>query len=137
MNQLRFGALLLMRGRRFGFYLSHRVVLTVPRPGPVRAAALSEFQPCQVFLSRGVAVAFFEALSSALAATGPFSSSFEMVKRMLALPLGLFLNEFFAWMQRRHGAALADFEVPEPETDDALSGEEDEPEDKTGEMRHE
>ena len=137
MNQLRFGALLLMRGRRLGFYLSHRVVLTVPRPGPVRAAALSEFQPCQVFLSRGVAVAFFEALSSALAAPGPFSSSFEMVKRMLGLPVGLSLNEFFAWMQRRYGAVLAAFEVPEPETDDTLPGDGDEPGDKTGETDHE
>ena len=137
MNQLRFGALLLMRGRRLGFYLSHRVVLTVPRPGPIRAAALSEFQPCQVFLAHGVAVAFFEALSSALAAAEPFSSSFEMVKRLLSLPVGLSLNEFFAWMLQRYGARLADFEVPEPETDDTPQGNGDEPGNKTGGKDHE
>ena len=67
MNRLRFGALLLMRGRRFGFYLSHRIVLTVPKPGHVRAASLADFQPAQVLVADGVAVPFFEAMSF----TGP------------------------------------------------------------------
>jgi hypothetical protein len=137
MNQLRFGALLLMRGRRFGFYLSHRVVLTVPRPGAVRAAALADFQPSQVFLAHGVAVALFEAMSAAMASGEQYSSSFEMVKRLLALPVQLSLNEFFAWMRQRYGARLEDFEVPLPETDEASPKTGDEPGSKTGETKHE
>lgn len=58
-----------MRGRRLGFYLSHRVVLTVPKPGVIRAASLKDFQPAQVFAVDGVALhsycsAYFRILHS-------------------------------------------------------------------------
>ncbi len=117
MNRLRFGALLLMRGRRLGLYLSHRVVLTVPKPGPVRAASLAAFQPAQVFALDGVAVPFFEALATAAACQEHFPSSFDMVKRMLSLPTEMRLNDFLAYMARNFGAELAEFAVPVPQND--------------------
>ena len=101
MNRLRFGALLLMRGRRFGFYLSHRVVLTVPTPGHVRAASLADFQPAQVFAADGVAIQFFEALTKVANSDEHFPSSFDMAKRMLALPEEMRLNDFFEKMRRQ------------------------------------
>ena len=112
MNRLRFGALLLMRGRRFGFYLSHRVVLTVPKPGVIRAASLADFQPAQVFVADGVAIQFFEALPQAANSEDTFPSSFDMAKRMLALPEKMRLNEFFEKMRRQYGAELVEFTVP-------------------------
>ena len=121
MNHLRFGALLLMRGRRFGFYLSHRVVLTVPKPGPIRAAALKDFQPAQVFACQGVAVPFFEALAAALASQQTYSSSFEMAKRLLGLPPDLVLNDFFLHLKNHYGAELEDFAVPAAAADEVLS----------------
>ena len=113
MNRLRFGALVLMRGRRLGFYLSHRVVLTVPKPGSIRAAAISAFQPSQVFATEGVAVPFFEAMSSAVNCDKKFPSSFDMVKHMLSLPAEMRLNDFIEWMRLRYCAELIDFVVPQ------------------------
>lgn len=115
MNRLRFGALLLMRGRRFGFYLSHRIVLTVPKPGPVRAASMKDFQPAQVFAVEGVAVPFFNALMAAVESRETFGSSFEMAKKMLALPEKLFINDLLRIMKERYGAELEEFSVPAPQ----------------------
>ena len=115
MNHLRFGALLLMRGRRLGFYLSHRVVLTVPKPGPIRAAALKDFQPAQVFACQGVAVPFFEAMASAATTQEHFPSSLEMVKRLLGLPEAFFLNDLLQYLKRNHGAEPEEFSVPVPQ----------------------
>ena len=117
MNRLRFGALLLMRGRRFGLYLSHRVMLTVPKPGVIRAASLAEFQPAQVFAADGVAIQFFEALTKAANSSETFPSSFDMVKRMLSLPAEMRLNDFFEKMRRQYGAKLVEFTVPAPQNE--------------------
>ncbi|MBP1582808.1 MAG: hypothetical protein J6866_02530 [Victivallales bacterium] len=122
MNRLRFGALLLMRGRRFGFYLSHRVVLTVPKPGVIRAASLAEFQPAQVLVADGVAVSFFEAMTAAANCCEIFPSSFDMVKRMLALPTEMRLNDFFARMRQQYGAELVEFTVPVPQKENDEQG---------------
>ena len=125
MNRLRFGALLLMKGRRFGFYLSHRIVLTVPKPGRIRAASLADFQPAQVFVADGVAVPFFGALTAAASSGEIFPSSFEMVKRMLSLPTELSLNNFIAKMKQQYGAELVDFTVPVPQKENDEQGEKD------------
>ena len=114
MNRMRFGALLLMRGRRFGFYLSHRVVLTVPKPGVIRAASLAEFQPAQVFATDGVAVPFFDALTVAASCNERFPSSFDMVKRMLSMPKNMMLNDFIEKIKHQYGAELMEFTVPMP-----------------------
>ena len=114
MNRLRFGALLLMRGRRLGFYLSHRVVLTVPKPGHIRAASLADFQPAQVFVTDGVAVSFFEAMTAAVNCEQTFPSSFDMVKHMLSLPDEMRLNDFVEWMKQQYDAELVDFAIPAP-----------------------
>ena len=122
MNRMRFGALLLMRGRRFGFYLSHRIVLTVPRPGVIRAASLADFQPAQVFAADGVAVPFFAAMSAAASCAESFPSSFFMVKRMLSAPEELSLNDFIEMMKRQYGADLVEFTVPVPQQENEQQG---------------
>ena len=122
MNKMRFGALLLMRGRRLGFYLSHRVVLTVPRPGIVRAASLADFQPAQVFASDDVAVPFFEAMTTAVYCEQVFPSSFDMVKHALSLPVEMRLNEFIEWMKRQYDAVLVDFAVLKPQDENKQQG---------------
>ena len=115
MNKLRFGALLLMRGQRFGLYLSHRVVLTVPKPGRIRATALQEFQPCQVLAVNGVALPFFNALCEAISNQDSFASSFDMIKRLLELPEHMDFKSLFSQIQKQFGAALEDFSIPVPE----------------------
>lgn len=115
MNRLRFGALLLMRGRRIGFYLSHRVVLTVPRPGLIRAAAMADFQPAQVFAVNGVALSFFEAMKKATECQDFFADSFQMVKKLLSWPENLEPNDLIHYVRRCYGADLVDFSVPEPQ----------------------
>ncbi|MBQ7178369.1 MAG: hypothetical protein IJS08_13220 [Victivallales bacterium] len=122
MNRLRFGALLLMRGRRFGFYLSHRIVLTVPKPGHVRAASLAAFQPAQVLVADGVAVPFFEAMNTATDCSETFPSSFDMVKRFLSQPEEMRLNDFLDLMKRRYGAEFVDFSVPAPHIENEATG---------------
>ena len=49
MNKMRFGAILVSQDQSVGFYLSHRILLTVPRPGVVRAISHDEFGKCKVF----------------------------------------------------------------------------------------
>ncbi len=115
MNRLRFGALLLMRGQRFGLYLSHRVVLTVPKPGHIRATALQEFQPCQVLAINGVALPFFNALCKAISSQDSFASSFDMIKKLLELPENTDFKSLFSLIQKQFGADLEDFSVPVPE----------------------
>ena len=131
MSHLRFGALLMMRGRRLGLYLSHRVVLTVPKSGPVRAASLKDFQPAKVFACQGVSVPFFDALAKAAATRELFASSFEMVKKLLDFPEGLFLNDLIKLMRDRYGAQLEDFIVPSPQPEVAPSNNGDQPMDET------
>lgn len=123
MNRLRFGALLLSRGHRFGFYLSHRVVLTVPEPGVIRALSLAEFRPSQVFVADGVAVSFFDALTAATNCSESFSDSLAMVKRMLALPGEASLSDYFKLMDKHYGAELVEFAVPVPRKEDNQQGE--------------
>ena len=115
MNRLRFGALLLMRGQRFGLYLSHRVVLTVPKPGRIRATALQEFQPCQVLALNGVALPFFNALCEAVSSQESFSSSFDMIKSLLKLPDNTEFMSLFTMLQKQFGAGLEEFTLPVPE----------------------
>ena len=114
MNKLRFGALLLMRGQRFGLYLSHRVVLTVPKPGRIRATALQEFQPCQVLAVNGIALPFFNALCEAISSQDSFASSFDMIKKLLKMPENTDFKSLFSLIQKQFGAGLEDFSIPVP-----------------------
>ena len=80
MNRMRFGALLLMRGRRFGFYLSHRVVLTVPKP--------SEFLDAKSSLKRILASSAVITSESSSAREMDSSSSLKsMMPRLVIEPL--------------------------------------------------
>ena len=86
MNKMRFGAILVASNQRVGFYLSHRVLLTVPLPGEVRAVSYNEFGNCKVFARNGVAVSFFEAMLNAASTTEKFNDSIEMISKFLILP---------------------------------------------------
>ena len=111
-----------MRGRRLGFYLSHRVVLTVPKPGVIRAASLKDFQPAQVFAVDGVALPFYEAMTAAAECQEVFPSSFDIVKKMLHSPAEPRLNDFRKLMKQHYGAEWVDFTVPVPQNDNSQSG---------------
>ena len=86
MNRMRVGAVLVSADGRIGFYLSRRVVLTVPTSGVVRAVSFEEFGKCRVFARSGVAVSCFEAMMHAAETDAKFGNSLEMVNFFLDLP---------------------------------------------------
>ncbi|MDD3021749.1 MAG: 50S ribosome-binding GTPase [Alphaproteobacteria bacterium] len=120
MNQMRFGALLVAMDWQLGFYLSHRVILTVPYPGCIRAVPPDEFGKCKVFARNGVAVSFFSAMMSAANTEKKFRNSFEMAKFFLNLPEKFDTEDLCQYMEHRYGAVMEDFTVKTiaPETDD-------------------
>ena len=111
MNKMRFGAVLVSEDRQIGFYLSHRVVLTVPEPGHVRAVSFEQFGKCLVFARSGVAVSCFDAMMQAAETDAEFGNSLEMVTFFLNLPEKADFNSLCTYMEAKHGAALEDFEV--------------------------
>lgn len=123
MNRLRFGALL-FNGKEFGFYLSHRIVLTVDGQGAVHAMAMSDFLPCHVFAVNGVAVSFPHALMTAAKSDGKFQNSFDFVKKMLDLPEKIILEDLNVMLKKWHGAKLEEFTIPVPEQEDNKQTEE-------------
>ena len=78
MNRMRFGALLVNRQKQVGLYLSHRVILTVPEPGSIRAITPEEFGECRVFAYKQTAIPFFNTLVAAANSTMQFQNSLEM-----------------------------------------------------------
>ncbi len=86
MNKMRFGAILVSDDREIGFYLSHRVVLTVPQSGAVRAVSFEQFGKCRVFARNGVAIGLFDAMIRAAETNTRFGNSLEMVNYFLNLP---------------------------------------------------
>ena len=114
MNRMRFGAVLVTDDGRIGFYLSHRAVLTVPRPGAVRAVSYEEFGRCRVFARDGVAVSCFDALMRAAETEEHFRDSLGMVGRFLGLPENADLSFLCSYMERSHGAVPEDFEIRVP-----------------------
>ena len=117
MNKMRFGALLVSAAGEAGFYLSHRVVLTVPRSGVVRAVSFEQFGKCRVFARNGVAVSCFEAMMLAASARAEFQNSIEMVKFFLNLPKNSSFGSLCEYMEQKHGAALEDFEIKQIQDD--------------------
>lgn len=113
MNKMRFGAILVSEAGRIGFYLSHRVVLTVPRPGTVRAAWMAEFGRCRVFARDGVAVSCFEAMLGAAETRRSFRDSAAMANFFLGLPEDSGLEGLCRYMKQKHGAVPEDFQVAE------------------------
>ena len=111
MNRMRFGAVLVSADRRIGFYLSHRVVLTVPHAGAVRAISLERFGKCRVFARNGVAVGCFGALMRTAETDAEFSDSLEMANFSLDLPEKSDFAFLCLHMARKYGAEIEDFEV--------------------------
>ena len=111
MNKMRFGALLVSAAGEAGFYLSHRVVLTVPHAGVVRAVSFEQFGKCRVFARNGVAVSCFEAMMHAASARAEFKHSIEMVYFFLNLPENPSFGPLCEYMEQKHGAFLEDFEI--------------------------
>ena len=106
MNKMRFGAVLVAAGQRVGFYLSHRILLTVPLPGAVRALSYDEFGKCKVFARNGVAVSFFEAMLNAASTTEKFNDSIEMIRKFLNLPEKSGFEDLCKYMEHKHGAVM-------------------------------
>ena len=111
MNKMRFGAVLVSEDRQIGFYLSHRVVLTVPEPGVVRAVSFEQFGKCRVFARSGVAVSCFDAMMRAAETDAGFGDSLEMVEFFLNIPEKADFGALCTYMEAKHGAVLEDFEV--------------------------
>jgi len=111
MNRMRFGALLVSAERQIGFYLSHRVVLTVPRPGAVRAVSFEEFGKCRVFARSGVAVGCFDAMMHAAETEAEFGGSLEMAVSCLGLPEKTGFDGLSTYMKEKYGAAAEDFAI--------------------------
>ncbi len=111
MNRMRFGALLVSDERQVGFYLSHRVVLTVPCPGTVRAVSFEQFGKCRVFARSGVAISCFHAMMKAASTGAKFKNSLEMVNFFLDLPENSGFDPLCEYMERKYGAAMEDFEI--------------------------
>ena len=111
MNKMRFGAILVASDQCVGFYLSHRVLLTVPLPGEVRAVSYNEFGNCKVFARNSVAVSFFEAMLNAASTTEKFNDSIEMISKFLNLPEKSDFEDLCKYMERKHGAVMEDFEI--------------------------
>ena len=111
MNRMRFGAVLVSADGRIGFYLSRRVVLTVPTSGVVRAVSFEEFGKCRVFARSGVAVSCFEAMMHAAETDAKFGNSLEMVNFFLDLPENADFDSLCGYMKEKHGAVMEDFEI--------------------------
>ena len=111
MNKMRFGAVLVSERGEIGFYLSRRVVLTVPEPGPVRAVSFEQFGKCRVFARDGVAVSCFDAMMRAAETGAKFANSLEMVYFFLNLPEKADPAAFSGYMEEKHGAVMDDFEI--------------------------
>ena len=111
MNRMRLGALLVSADGKIGFYLSHRVVLTVPHSGAVRAVSYEQFGKCRVFARNGVGIGFFDAMIRAAETDARFGNSLEMVNFALKFPEKSDFAFLCAYMVQKHGAALEDFEV--------------------------
>ena len=109
MNRMRFGAVLAAADGRIGFYLSHRVVLTVPHSGVVRAVSFEQFGKCRVFARNGVAVSCFDAMMKAADTDAEFGNSLEMALFFLNLPeksgfgfLCMHMNRSSIWVYSSH-----------------------------------
>ena len=114
MNRMRFGAVLVSSNGRIGFYLSRRVVLTVPDPGVVRAVSFEEFGKCRVFARNGVAVGCFDAMMHAAESEAEFGNSLEMVNFCLGLPENADFDTLCRHMEEKYGSTPEDFEITIP-----------------------
>jgi len=86
MNAMRFGAILMNPAGEYGFYLSYRVVLTVPAPGPIRALGVADFAADRVLVRDGVALSFLPQLMVATENPACFETSLAMMVFFLGLP---------------------------------------------------
>ncbi len=111
MNKMRFGAILVSEERLVGFYLSHRVILTVPHCGVVRAVSYEKFGKCKVFARNGIAFSCFDAMMLAAQTEEKFRNSVEMACKFLNLPEKSGLEDLCEYIKRKHGATMEDFEI--------------------------
>lgn len=116
MNRMRFGAMLLNHKQQLGLYLSHRVILTVPEPGYVRAVTTESFGKCQVFAHNQVAIQFFPALMAAANSKKKFAGSLEMMNEFLQVPENTSLLSLCKYMQQKHGAKLLNYQASKLES---------------------
>ena len=111
MNRMRFGALLVNRQEQVGLYLSHRVILTVPEPGSIRAITPEEFGECRVFAYKQVAIPFFNTLVAAANSQMQFQNSLEMINFFLQMPENSTFSDLYEHVRKTYGATLEDFTI--------------------------
>ncbi|MCQ2378039.1 MAG: hypothetical protein MJ016_02365 [Victivallaceae bacterium] len=124
MDEMRFGAILFSENGKAGFYVSHRVVLSVSDAGVPHAFAFEKFGECRVFVRNYAAVAFPEAMLGILNADRIFPDSVAMIAAALKADNVKTLAELEDFMHSEYGAVPEKFIVREvagsSENDDAL-----------------
>jgi len=115
MNRMRFGAILMNPAGEYGFYLSHRVILTVPAPGPIRAVGAADFAANRVFARDGVAVSFLPELMMAAESHASFANSLAMMVFFLGLPENSDGRALYEHIERKLGGRMEEFSIRKPD----------------------
>ncbi|NMA48058.1 MAG: hypothetical protein GX945_16000 [Lentisphaerae bacterium] len=111
MTAMRFGAILMNPAGEYGFYLSHRVVLTVPAPGSVRAVGAADFAADRVFARDGVAISFLPQLLAAAESHACFENSLAMMTFFLALPENSDGEALYKYIEQKRGGHMEECSV--------------------------
>lgn len=115
MTAMRFGAILMNPAGEYGFYLSYRVVLTVPAPGPVRAVGAADFAAERVFARDGVAISFLPQLLAAAESHACFENSLAMTTFFLALPENNDGEALYKYIEQKRGGRMEECSVSKPD----------------------
>ncbi|MCQ2352042.1 MAG: hypothetical protein MJ033_01010 [Victivallaceae bacterium] len=94
-DEMRFGAILISEKGTLGFYVSHRIVLSVSDTGILHAFSFEDFGKSRIFVRNNAAVAFPEAMLDVLNSDRVYPDSVAMISGAL---------------QMKNIATLADFE---------------------------
>lgn len=122
MNSMRFGAILMNPAGEYGFYLSYRVVLTVPAPGPIRAVAATDFAADRVFARDGVAVSFLPQLMVAAESPACFVTSLAMMGFFMGLPENSDGRALYEHIERKLGGRMEEFSIVKPDMEQEANG---------------
>lgn len=122
MNTMRFGAILMNPAGEYGFYLSYRVVLTVPASGHIRALAATDFAANRVFARDGVAVSFLPLLMAAAESPACFANSLAMMSFFLGLPENGDDKALYEHIKHKLGGRMETFTMVKPNMEKDANG---------------
>lgn len=111
MKLLRFGALLVNQKKELAFYLSHRIVLTVPEPGPIKALTQKEFKASSIFAHNGVALQFPEEMLSVIKKGVDYENSLQMLKVFSEMPNITSLTDLIEFIKKKYDGNLVSFSL--------------------------